>query len=168
MNIYLISDTHFGHELIKHLGVRGDDYESEMLNSWNKQVENEDVVIHLGDVAFKGTTALGQTFNLLPGRKILVRGNHDGGIDRYYKLGFDFVCESSIINYKGREILFTHKPQYRSSRLNIHGHLHGDDHRLEGALEWYQKRNKDQYIDMAPEIWGNRVVSIKEVLKQRM
>lgn len=169
MKTWLISDTHFGHDFLKQLGVRGDNYEREMLNSWNSLVQESDTVIHLGDVAFTGTTALGSTFKNLPGIKVLVRGNHDAGYDRYYNIGFNFVCDQINVVYKGYDLVFSHIPVKCSQPLiNIHGHLHGDNHRVQGELQWYPKRDKNRYVDMAPEVWGNRVIALDEVVKTQL
>lgn len=172
MKTYLISDTHFGHRLLAQLGVRPKNYESKLINAWHKQVKPEDAVIHLGDLAFNSNTEIGQMMQILKGNKIFVRGNHDGGYSKYYKMGFNAVCDEFKLEYKGIRILFSHKPIHpavRNSDINIHGHLHGDHHRLEGELEWYlplkEATGEDfPYIDLAPELWGYRLVSLEEVL----
>lgn len=169
MNIWIISDTHFGHELMLTLGVRSKDYEKEILNSMVKLVKKEDLLIHLGDLAFKPNTEIGQALSLVKGNKILVRGNHDGGFEKYFKLGFNMVCDEFKLDFGGRYITFSHEPVKEFGvGINIHGHLHGDAHRLQNSLEWYNERPVNTYIDMAPEVWGNRVVSLNEVLKKLM
>jgi calcineurin-like phosphoesterase family protein len=83
-NIFLISDTHFGHEnMYKFTGLdglrvrakfanasEGDEY---MIQAWNQTVKPQDHVYHLGDVAF-GPISIVQKLN---GHKRLVLGNHD-------------------------------------------------------------------------------------------
>lgn len=60
----------------------------------------------------------------LPGRKTLVRGNHDKHSNSWYmNNGFDFSCDAMLF----RNIWFTHKPADflpDGAELNIHGHLH--------------------------------------------
>lgn len=170
MKIYVVSDTHFGHDFLKSLGVRPDNYEKKFWDSWSK-LKSGDLLIHLGDLAFTGNTPMGQMIHAMPGKKILIRGNHDQGYEKYYKMGFDAVVDEMRLEYSGRQIIFSHKPVFWvQDYLNIHGHLHGDHHRLEGELEWYKdmdgKPLKDYYVDLAPEIWGCRVISLVEILKK--
>ena len=56
-NVYVISDTHFGHvkcyesfEPIRQKIARSfNEFENEMVNRWNAKIGKDDVVIHLGD-----------------------------------------------------------------------------------------------------------------------
>lgn len=48
---YVITDTHFGHEDIKTLANRPDNYEDLIIKSWNSLVKADDIVICLGDMA---------------------------------------------------------------------------------------------------------------------
>lgn len=167
MNVWLIADSHFGHQLILDLGIRPRDYEKQMWDSMYNLVKEDDLLIHLGDVAFKPSTEVGQAFKMIKGNKVLVRGNHDGGFEKYFKMGFNAVVDEFRLDFK-RRIIFSHEPvlDLGRSELNIHGHLHGNDHRLQGDLEWYTDRDKIKYIDLAPEVWGCRVISLDEVLKK--
>ena len=80
-DIWVTSDTHFGHKnIIKFCNRPFDDPDAMnqyMINEWNKKVKPDDIVYHLGDVA------LGKIADTLPlvaqlnGRKSLVPGNHD-------------------------------------------------------------------------------------------
>ena len=172
--IWLITDTHFGHEFLRQLGVRPQNYEKRILTSWKKMVNPMDTVIHLGDLAFKPETPMGQMIPNLPGHKILVLGNHDYGFNRYLKMGFDLVTDKILLTYNGQEIIFSHIPVPMEKwqmcdnpfkAVNIHGHLHGDRHRLQDDCAWYPERPYGKYIDLAPELRGCRVINIEEAIK---
>jgi len=98
---------------------------------WLNLVQPEDLVIHCGDVTWKAKT-LASDLTVLPGRKVLVRGNHDNeSLSWYMRNGFDFACDSFVF----KKVLFTHAPANELpgiALLNVHGHLHGNGHRLEG------------------------------------
>ncbi len=66
----------------------------------------------------------------LPGKKILVRGNHDDkSLEKYTEMGWDFACDSIVMKLGGVVILFSHKPRLgHRADINIHGHFH-DLHR---------------------------------------
>ena len=82
---FIIADTHFGHENInKHEPIRlRKSYEHGfsnpdefMIHQWNQKVKSEDMIFHLGDLAFKHPDILDLS-NKLNGNKILLIGNHD-------------------------------------------------------------------------------------------
>ncbi len=96
-------------------------------------------MIHLGDVQIGKKSDW--IMPSLPGRKILIRGNHDRqwSNTRWMQAGFDFACDSMQF----RSCLLTHEPANavinsngykpygavewglpQGCLLNIHGHLH--------------------------------------------
>ena len=139
MNVYLISDTHFNHQNIATYCQRPSNFTELIIKNWNNTVRPEDTVIHLGDVQIgKKSEWIMQG---LPGRKILIRGNHDRdkSVTWWMEHGFDFACDSLVF----RQCLLTHEPANAIIRsdghrpysaldeglpdgclLNIHGHLH--------------------------------------------
>lgn len=122
--IYLITDTHLGHENIKKYCDRPDDFEKILESNLKKTVTPDDLLIHLGDVAFK--RELIQKFCKLPGRKILIKGNHDKCTDSFYmSAGFTAVAEEITLNIEGYRLLFSHRPKFgHEADINIHGHFH--------------------------------------------
>ena len=80
MKYFVISDTHFLHDNIIKYCNRPEDFNKLLIKNWKNAVTDEDTVLHLGDVAcgFTGREdKLKQIFDLLPGKKYLIRGNHD-------------------------------------------------------------------------------------------
>jgi len=122
--IYLITDTHLGHENIKNLCNRPDNFDELIIENWKSVVTSNDTVFHLGDVAW-GDSNLKRLLEL-PGKKILIRGNHDQkSTFSYMNDGFDFVCNTFSARIEGIDFLFSHHPQYfHHHDINVHGHMH--------------------------------------------
>lgn len=126
--LWIITDTHLGHyAMIKSCG-RPENFDAIICRNWRERVKPQDTVIHLGDCAWRPEgmkRLLG-----LPGKKILVRGNHDDkSLEKYMEMGWDFACDSIVMKLGGVVILFSHKPRLgHRADINIHGHFH-DLHR---------------------------------------
>lgn len=123
MNIYLIADTHFNHKNIATYCQRPENFTELIIKRWNEVVKPEDTVIHLGDVQIGKKSEW--IMPALPGRKILVRGNHDRqqSCTWWMEHGFDFACDGM----RFRNCWLTHEPDTLRAGgcdLNIHGHLH--------------------------------------------
>jgi calcineurin-like phosphoesterase family protein len=136
MRIFVISDTHFGHIRLEELGARPIEFSEKIVKNWNRLVNPEDLIIHLGDYVVSKTGIWDQIINQLNGRKILVLGNHDKkSMSWYLSNGFDFVCSSFSWDYYNFKILFSHEPSDLSEYdINIHGHLHYGEHRKDYKL----------------------------------
>jgi calcineurin-like phosphoesterase family protein len=134
--IWLISDTHFGHENMYRFVTFGgvtrvrprfdhakeaDEY---MFDTWNDLIKVEDHVYHLGDVAMNFAPFV-HRIKSLPGHKRLILGNHDKAkIAEYLAAGFQKIMAYRFWN---REAILSHVPIHPESlgkRLNIHGHIH--------------------------------------------
>lgn len=82
MSIYAISDLHLSYNTDKPMDIFGwKDYESKIKENWNSKVKENDLVILGGD--FSWSMDLEDTYkdfefiHNLPGKKILIKGNHD-------------------------------------------------------------------------------------------
>ena len=127
MNYWIITDTHFGHPaLIEYLG-RPEGYEEKILKNLSV-VRKDDVLIHLGDIAFNSYSYwIERLRGSVKGKMILVRGNHDKhSLTSFYKDGWDFVCNSFNLDIYGKNILFSHVPKSGDFDINIHGHFHNN------------------------------------------
>lgn len=131
-NIFVISDTHFGHtNMLKFVGVDGvtpvrvfssvDEMNETIIDRWNATVRPSDHVYHLGDVAIVKRDLI--LVKRLQGKLRLVAGNHDIYFEEYAKY-FQKVCGSRVLD----NMLLTHFPVHPTSlgRFlgNIHGHIH--------------------------------------------
>ena len=131
LNIFLISDMHFGHEnIIKyenrpfHSAAEMDDA---IIRNWNIVVKKEDEVFVLGDVSFYNKEKTAEIIKSLNGRKYLILGNHDmnHSVMWWKDVGFDEVSKYPII-FDGFYML-SHEPLYVNENMpyaNIHGHIH--------------------------------------------
>ena len=84
MAIYTIADLHLSFLENKPMNIFGDnwkDHEEKIKENWMKKVREEDCVILPGDFSWamylENTKLDFQYLNNLPGRKILLKGNHD-------------------------------------------------------------------------------------------
>lgn len=169
MKIYAISDTHFNHKKLVDAGHRPEDFEERMLKNLDRV--SGDLLIHCGDFAIGRDAKAMDDFTWATRnfkRRILVRGNHDSKSDAWYVAqGFDFVCESFSNTYFGKKVLFTHIPVLMgkvSFDFNVHGHMHGNAHRLIGELaEVYDPKF---HLDLAPELHNYSPVNLEYLLSK--
>jgi len=146
-NIWIITDTHFGHDAMKLACGRPDNHEKRILKAIKKMVLTDDILIHLGDVAFTDAdTWHKKLLSTHTYHNWMIIGNHDkGSINHYMKLGWDFVADQIGIERYGKKILLSHKPmELGSFDINIHGHFHNNPReRIEkfesDLLEIYEK-----------------------------
>jgi len=152
--IWVITDTHFNHPGIIEMG-RPEDYQEQILYNWRVVVDDNDLVIHLGDVIFNRQTELKGIMDSLPGTKILVRGNHDHRPSWYLNRGFTWACDA--MEYRG--VYFTHIPSRHlppGCEVNIHGHLHTGNHRLDEIAK------RPWHIKLSLEEVGYRPILLEE------
>lgn len=136
VRIWLISDTHFGHENMYHFEsfdkthrvrerfLHAKEADEFMCDAWNDLVKVTDHVYHLGDVAMNFAPWVAR-IKSLPGHKRLILGNHDKGkLSEYQAAGFQKIM---AYRWWDRSAILSHVPMHESSlmsRLNIHGHIH--------------------------------------------
>lgn len=102
---YIISDTHFGHDNIAqfepsrlvHMASSGYTTHDEwLISQWNSVVKEDDVILHLGDFAFKNIQDVQHKLN---GRKILILGNHDRKGYQTYN-AFEYVVRGLWVQHE--------------------------------------------------------------------
>lgn len=158
-NIFLISDTHWGHAAAVTHFKREDgsplrDFESAeqcdefMVEQWNKVVRPQDKVYHLGDVVMpKNHRRLDEIMPRLNGVKVLIKGNHDELKPARYLEYFKDIRGSHLLD----NLVLTHVPVHPASLLrwrgNIHGHLHYHTvkkaHHFQGDTIMYHDQTDD-------------------------
>ena len=83
MSLYVIADIHLSLSTGKTMDIFGGwvDYEQRLEKNWRRVVEEDDTVVIPGDVSWSMTLEEGledfKFLDSLPGRKILMKGNHD-------------------------------------------------------------------------------------------
>ncbi len=123
---YFCSDLHFGHKRIgefrSYLGITSEeDNRARIKQDWCQLVTKRDIVYVLGDACFTMETVV--DFATLPGKKILIRGNHDLLDTQVYLKYFDDIY--GILKYKG--MWLSHPPIHPDelrNKVNLHGHVH--------------------------------------------
>jgi calcineurin-like phosphoesterase family protein len=117
------SDQHFGHVNI--LAFAGRPYANltemheALIANYNAMVPEDATVIHVGDVFMRATEEEARAIlGRLNGQKILVRGNHDGGLGRCHRFGFDIVVEELHMEFGGRPVRVSHFPYRQTVHRN--------------------------------------------------
>lgn len=125
--IFLITDTHWGHDNIIKYCNRPLNYNDLIIERWKEIVSEKDIIYHLGDVIMGRHETLTNILSQLPGTKILIKGNHDNHSDNWYiRAGFDAVLEKAQVN----GVILSHKPSFLSELeinygiINVFGHFH--------------------------------------------
>jgi calcineurin-like phosphoesterase family protein len=133
--VWLVSDTHFGHEKTCTVFKRADgsplrpfasveEMDETMVQRWNERVKPTDKVYHLGDVVINRKCL--KLLHRLNGDKVLIKGNHD-----IFKMGdytpyFREIRAYHVMN----GLILSHVPVHPESLArfgcNIHGHLHAN------------------------------------------
>lgn len=134
-SVFLISDTHFGHEKTCTVFKREDgsplrpfasaeEMDEAMVERWNERVRPTDKVYHLGDVVINRRAL--KTLSRLNGDKVLIRGNHDIFRDEDYRMYFRELRAYHVMN----GMILSHIPVHSDSLgrfgVNIHGHTHAN------------------------------------------
>jgi calcineurin-like phosphoesterase family protein len=149
---YVVSDHHFGHANIIEYCDRPfhsvGQMDATLLDRHYETVGDEDVLVHLGDVAMDmrdGRETIDRFQQL--DADVLIRGNHDVGLDRA-DAPFP-VLESCVLEHDDYRFHCTHRPEDapdEGSEWTLHGHHHNnhpeeypflafDDRRINVAVE---------------------------------
>ena len=138
MTYWITTDTHLGHKNIARYCNRPDDYNERILEGLSV-LGYYDILIHLGDVAFKTQGWEEKYLGNIPCKKWLIIGNHDKSYTHHLNLGWDWVGESMIIKKFGKRIEFSHKPTpIMNCDMQIFGHFHNNPiENCEGYLTRY-------------------------------
>lgn len=124
-DVYIISDTHLGHNnILKFENIRAkkmledgikniniETHNQWIIDNWNKEVKENDTILHLGDFSFKNPLKYSYRLN---GKKYILLGNHD--LDYKNKLNIGFIEVREYFIYK--DILFNHYPLFENNPRN--------------------------------------------------
>lgn len=171
---WFISDTHFNHHnILKFVDSNGDklrpftsieDMNEFMRESWKRVVCKDDIVYHLGDVAMKKKDI--KFMDGLPGRKVLVKGNHDVYGNSEYLKYFDRIEAYHII--PKQKLIFSHIPIHSESHkynwINIHGHTHANMVKMKTGRFFKKQIDDPRYINICVEHTNYRPIEFNEIL----
>lgn len=160
--MWAISDTHFNHvNITKYEPIRrtlGKDHNRVMIERWAETVKDNEIILHLGDVALGKSDDFLRIAEQLPGRKLLLRGNHDTRSKAWYaKHGFRLIDNFDII-HRGWKIYFDHYPRNLPypCHLSVHGHVHS------------ASKNDLKYMNLSVEVIDFRPIRLLEALDTRI
>jgi calcineurin-like phosphoesterase family protein len=153
-NVFWTSDLHFYHKNICNFcpSTRlkfGRDLEKAaeaMIENWNTTVDDDDVVINLGDMFFCKLHQAVPILSQLKGRHIFLCGNHDKVLANNYdaiKSFFDiFELPNRIMELKidGKNYVAQHYPQLDWNKKHYgarhtFGHVHGQESGVDGSCD---------------------------------
>lgn len=142
MSIFFTADTHFRHQnIIKYCNrpFHGtDEMDEKMIREWNRKVDYNDDIYHLGDFGFGPVEKMSDILCRLNGHKYLIRGNHDRvsknpEFSRYFK----WIEDTYLLTVKddgvkdGNQFIwlshYAHLvwPQMSYGAWHLFGHSHG-------------------------------------------
>lgn len=166
VKIYVISDTHFGHEnSLKWADNEGnklrpfntiDELNNTMITNWNNTVNEQDHVYHLGDVVIKKEYL--ELVKQLKGHKRLTAGNHDiFSTQSYIDCGFKEIYGVRV--FPGLKCILSHIPIHpeclKEDWINVSGHTHSNS------------LNDRRYINVSVEQINYTPVLLEDILQQR-
>jgi calcineurin-like phosphoesterase family protein len=125
-----------------------------IIENWNKTVNDNDTVYHLGDVYF------GQGWkhvSRLKGKKHLVVGNHDNLTDNWEFFAKNFKTINVWRVLKSLDCVLTHVPIHECSIYNVSKNIHGHIHEKPAPT--------DKHINVCAEWTNYTPVAIEEIMK---
>lgn len=109
-NDWFVADTHFDHPYVAGLrqGIALEDvtdadvraHDEAIIRAWNRVVQPEDIVWHLGDLSIKPVARVSHLVGCLNGRKRLVLGNHDQAHPMFGAKSFDQFVTTLAVGFE--------------------------------------------------------------------
>jgi calcineurin-like phosphoesterase family protein len=160
--IWFTSDQHYGHKNIIEFSKRpfvGVGHMNQAMVEWyNDTIEDDDVVIHVGDLAFGDEYFANNVLSHLKGYKILVVGNHDfmGKKLRRFE-GYDEIHLCLGLERDKQKFVITHYPfeECPKGYRNIHGHTHA------ASFESYRG---DTHFNVNVEFHSYKPIQLRKIL----
>lgn len=136
-NTYITSDIHLFHKNILKYEAESrpfsslDEMHKIIINNWNTNITNDDLVYILGDVSFGKWGKTVEILKQLNGEKILIEGNHDFYLLRHkeFRDCFKEIHKLLEIKINKQDYTLCHFPllSWNKSHINnyqLFGHLH--------------------------------------------
>lgn len=175
---YIISDNHWFHGNILKFENRafGSTHEMDeyMIDQWNSVVSKNDLVYHLGDIAFTNNfVVLMKLLHRLNGKIYLMLGNHDHSCQRKGlfpkrfkwiddKLFIGDVITEKKVNISGKyeKVSMCHYPMASwnakfHGRKSFYGHVHSQDEVMQNTLNSF---------NVCVDVIGYKPMTFKQVI----
>ena len=138
MSIYAIGDLHLSFSTDKPMDVFGkewNNYEEKLIEKWNLMIKEDDLVILPGDFSWamylEETEKDFEYLSKLPGKKIIVKGNHDYWWTTIKKMN-SFLEEKNLNNI---DFIFNNAKRYKNYIIvGTRGWYFGEDEECEKML----------------------------------
>ncbi|HEY8365681.1 MAG TPA: hypothetical protein VIL57_00910 [Bacteroidia bacterium] len=150
--IYFTSDWHLFHENVLRFDNRPfkdlEHMHKVLINNYNSTVTENDVCYFLGDVGLCKPSTMRPIIEQLKGTKILILGNHDGGVNAMYECGFDLVINAATIYIANERVTLSHCPLRGIPRENtegMRGRKEGENWHGESRHQHYSINNEGQF-----------------------
>lgn len=138
-NIYITSDLHFDHANILRFCPDTRPFKSVqdmnefIISHWNSIVNDDDIIIHLGDFCFKGADVTESFLSRLNGQKIMIHGNHDKALRSSIPVGkHNIIWKGDYLELKinSQKVVLSHYPMLtwnnaHRGAIQCYGHCHG-------------------------------------------
>lgn len=187
--IYVTSDTHYNHgNIIRHCDRTVFENRAhmncELIDRWNSMVGPDDVVWHLGDVAWGARRWYNEFLNAVNGQLVVIFGNHDrrNYIKEHPKVQAVYAFEEvHVFGEAGRTFHLTHVPDdlgwwqpYHRGIIRLCGHVHNALPKwISTKKHWDEERRAytgDPYpcrvMNMSVEHWDYTPVPLDQVIEE--
>lgn len=163
MTRYIISDTHLSHSSIREYCNRPfdtvEEMDERMMTDWNNIVDEDDAVIHLGDVTYGSSTqSTGHYLRQLNGNILLVRGNHDNDVPQNPR-GYN-VVNTATINHGRFTFYLAHHPEADTKFWQLSGHIHDNNIRDHPFINWENK-----VVNLSVELINYAPLALDELIR---
>lgn len=169
MNNWFTADTHFGHRRIIDYCHRPfanvTEMDEELILNWNKIVNKDDTIYHLGDFAFGCSLEYALSIiKRLNGHKRLIVGNHDKlalEMNNIRPGSWESIEKMDEIIVHNQKMVLCHYPiasghwhhAYKSSWM-LYGHVHGTF------------KNEGKSLDVGVDCWNYTPISFWDLKKE--
>lgn len=176
--IYFTADLHLDHKniLLSRQGFSSiEEMNERLISNWQGVVSKEDTVYIIGDFSYRSPVSVKQYLKQLPGRKILIRGNHDfkwlktfseEEKDHY----FEGIYDIHQIKMDKKVISLCHYPMvaYCGSNYENSWLICAHTHDSKTADHWYDiKRNYNliRFLNAGVDINNFKPVTFEELVE---
>ncbi|HIZ56221.1 MAG TPA: metallophosphoesterase [Firmicutes bacterium] len=179
MSLFAIADLHLSIGVNKPMDIFGGwkDYQIRLLKNWNDKIRPDDTVVIAGDICWAITTEQGipdfAFLHALPGKKIILKGNHDYWFSTRTKVESFFTAQAfdslsilynNALFYENYAICGTRGWINESGEAPDRKVLRREAGRLERSLQAAGDKEPIVFLHYPPLFLENRCEEILEVL----
>ena len=171
--VWIVSDTHFGHDNIQKYSGRPHDHDELMVAAWKRLVKSKDVIWHLGDLMlpkWQHKEWWQHRVAALPGIKHLVMGNHDHRmtVTKFQQMGFEVHKKPVWFGWEEKVVVMSHGPYQGSDffEINLHGHTHNNP--FPAVMAGWPHEKLRKYRNLSVENTNYSPVLLEDALERKV